>query len=176
VEIDSSPGAKHLLNTLMFHCPTSNRIRSSRSQQRAHQRIRQPVAGSAWILFLSLINVLVLNHTPDWVRARVLAISTLVFQGAVAVGSAAWGAVAVRLGIGSALLYAGAGTLAMTALALFLRLPDSTVDLSSWNHWQLPAMENGALPADGDFGPVLITGIPSRSRGGRRFSQSGASI
>ncbi len=76
----------------MFHCPTSNRIRSSRSQQRAHQRIRQPVAGSAWILFLSLINVLVLNHTPDWVRARVLAISTLVFQGAVAVGSAAWGA------------------------------------------------------------------------------------
>jgi len=120
--------------------------------------------------------VLVLNHTPDWVRARVLAISTLVFQGAVAVGSAAWGAVAVRLGIGSALLYAGAGTLAMTALALFLRLPDSTVDLSSWNHWQLPAMENGALPADGDFGPVLITGIPSRSRGGRRFSQSGASI
>jgi len=160
----------------MFHCPTSNRIRSSRSQQRAHQRIRQPVAGSAWILFLSLINVLVLNHTPDWVRARVLAISTLVFQGAVAVGSAAWGAVAVRLGIGSALLYAGAGTLAMTALALFLRLPDSTVDLSSWNHWQLPAMENGALPADGDFGPVLITGIPSRSRGGRRFSQSGASI
>lgn len=101
--------------------------------------------------------MLVLNHTPDWVRARVLAISTLVFQGAVAVGSAAWGAVAVRLGIGSALRYAGAGTLAMTALALFLRLPDSTVDLSSWNHWQLPAMENGALPADGDFGPVLIT-------------------
>src|SRR5438094_250848 len=73
-----------------------------------------------------------LNRTPDWVRARVLAISTLVFQGAVAVGSAAWGAVAVRLGIGSALRYAGAGTLAMTALALFLRLPDSTVDLSSW--------------------------------------------
>src|SRR5215469_6582075 len=41
-------------------------------------------AGSAWIVFLSLFNVLVLNHAPDWVRARVLAISTLIFQGAVA--------------------------------------------------------------------------------------------
>jgi len=67
------------------------------------------VAGSAWIVFLSLFNVLVLNHTPDRVRARVLAVSTLVFQGAVAAGSAAWGAVAVRFGIGSALLVVGVG-------------------------------------------------------------------
>jgi predicted MFS family arabinose efflux permease len=80
-------------------------------------------AGSAWILFLSLFNVLVLNHAPDWVRARVLAVSTLVFQGAVAAGSVIWGAVASRAGIGTALLSAGAGTVAMTSLVLFLRLP-----------------------------------------------------
>src|SRR5438094_8039834 len=92
----------HRREPLLYVFLRDDRIRSSRSQQRAHQRIRQPVAGSAWILFLSLISVLVLNHTPDWVRAGVLAISTLVFPGAVEVGSAAWGAVAVRLGIGSA--------------------------------------------------------------------------
>jgi len=115
------------------------------------------VAGSAWIVFLSLVNVLVLNHAPDWVRARVLAISILVFQGAIAVGSATWGAVDARLGIGAALLYAGAGTLIMTTLALFFHLPNATVDLTSWNHWRLPAMENGALPADDAFGPVLVT-------------------
>lgn len=115
------------------------------------------VAGAAWIVFVSLFNVLVLNHAPDWVRARVLAISTLVLQGAIAVGSVIWGAIAARLGIGAALLYAGVGTLTMTALALFLRLPDATVDLTSWNHWQLPATENGALPTDEDFGPVLVT-------------------
>ena len=115
------------------------------------------LAGSAWIVFLSLFNVLVLNHAPDWVRARVLAISTLVFQGAIAAGSAAWGAVAARFGIGAALLCAGVGTIATTALALFLRLPDTTVDLTSWNHWRLPAAKDQAIPTDDDFGPVLVT-------------------
>jgi len=114
------------------------------------------VAGAAWIVFLSVLNVLVLNHAPDWVRARVLAVSTLVFQGATAVGSATWGAVAARHGVGPALLYAGAGTVTMTALALFLRLPDATVDLTSWNHWRLPAT-TGTLPTDDDRGPVLVT-------------------
>jgi MFS family permease len=115
------------------------------------------VAGSSWIVFLSLLNVLVLNHAPDWVRARVLAFSTLVFQGAIAAGSAAWGAVAVRLGVEAALLYAGAGTLTMTILALFQRLPDATVDLTSWNRWRLPAMGNGTLAVDEYLGPVLVT-------------------
>ena len=114
------------------------------------------VAGSAWIVFLSLFNVLVLNHAPDWVRARVLAIFTLVFQGATAAGSATWGAVALRHGIGTALMFAGAGTFAMAALALFLRLPDKTVDLSSWNHWPVPVIENGGRPLDEDSGPVLV--------------------
>jgi MFS family permease len=39
------------------------------------------VGGAAWIVFISLFNVLILNHTPDWVRARVLAVSMLAFQG-----------------------------------------------------------------------------------------------
>lgn len=28
------------------------------------------VGGATWIVFISLFNVLILNHTPDWVRAR----------------------------------------------------------------------------------------------------------
>ncbi len=112
------------------------------------------IGGAAWISFISLFNVQVLNQAPDWVRARVLAISMLVFQGGVAVGSAAWGAVAARAGVGNALLWSGAGAIATTALGLFLRLPDATVDLTPWNHWRLPAIisadvENG--------GPVLVT-------------------
>lgn len=115
------------------------------------------VAGSAWIVFLSLFNVLVLNHAPDWVRARVLAVSTLVFQGAIAGGSAAWGIVAGRVGVETALLYAGVGTVATTGLAVFLRLPEATVDLSTWNHWRLPAVKNGTVMIEDDFGPVLVT-------------------
>jgi hypothetical protein len=57
------------------------------------------IGGAAWIAFISLFNVQVLSQTPDWVRARVLAVSMLVFQGAVAAGSATWGAVDAILGI-----------------------------------------------------------------------------
>jgi predicted MFS family arabinose efflux permease len=109
------------------------------------------VAGGAWVSFLSLFNVQLLNRAPDWVRARVLAGSLLVFQGAVAAGSAVWGAVAVRAGIRPALFCAGVGTLASAASALFLRVPDVGPDLTPWNHWRLPPFKT-----DLDH-PVLVT-------------------
>ena len=39
------------------------------------------VGGAAWIVFLSLYNVAVLNLSPDWVRARVSAVWMMVFSG-----------------------------------------------------------------------------------------------
>jgi hypothetical protein len=78
----------------------------------------------------------------------------LVFQGAVAAGSATWGAVAARAGLGTALLWAGIGTLLSTALGLFLRLPDQGIDLASWNHWRLPAVSEAISDV---VGPVLVT-------------------
>ena len=112
------------------------------------------LGGAAWISFISLFNVQVLNQTPDWVRARVLAVSMLVFQGGIAAGSATWGAVAARVGLGQALLWAGIGTILSTVLGLFLRLPDVSIDLTPWNHWRLPAV----VAADADAGgPVLVT-------------------
>src|SRR6202051_2902191 len=112
------------------------------------------IGGGAWISFISLFNVQVLNQTPRWARARVLAISMLVFQGAVAAGSATWGAVAARGGLGTALLWAGIVTLLSTALGLFLRLPDPGIDLTSWNHWRLPAVSEAISDV---VGPVLVT-------------------
>jgi len=112
------------------------------------------MAGAAWISFISLFNVQVLNQTPDWVRARVLSVSMLVFQGAVAAGSATWGAVASRTGIDKALLWAGVGAILSTILGYFLRLPDASVDLTPWNHWRLPAVDDASL---NDGGPVLVT-------------------
>jgi MFS family permease len=113
------------------------------------------LSGAAWVLFISLINALVLNVAADWVRARVLAIFTLVYMGSFAFGSAAWGGVAQRQGIRLALIYSGFGTVASAILALMARLPDSTADLSPWNHWRMPVIvkEVGAeLPK----GPVLV--------------------
>ena len=111
------------------------------------------LGGAAWISFISLFNVQVLNQTPDWVRARVLAVSMLVFQGAVAAGSATWGAVAARVGLGTALLWAGIGTILSTVLGLFLRLPDVGIDLTPWNHWRLPSV----VDTDAEAGPILVT-------------------
>lgn len=114
------------------------------------------VGGAAWVIFISLINALVQNLAPDWVRARVLAIFILVYQGCYALGTAAWGAVAQRSGVGTALVYAGFGTIATAAIALVAQLPDSTADLSPWNHWRMPIVV-GEVGADVDKGPVLVT-------------------
>ncbi len=114
------------------------------------------IAGAAWIVFISLFNVMILNLAPDWVRARVLAVSMLVFQGAMAGGSAAWGALATRIGIHEALMWAGAGTIATTALGWFFKLPDATVDLTPWVRWRVPAMLNQDASA-ADSGPILVT-------------------
>jgi len=114
------------------------------------------VGGAAWVIFISLINALVQNLAPDWVRARVLAIFILVYQRSYALGSAAWGAVAQRSGAGTALVYAGMGTIATAAIALFAQLPNSTADLSPWNHWRMPVVIE-EVGADIEKGTVLVT-------------------
>ena len=112
------------------------------------------IGGAAWISFISLFNVQILNQAPDWVRARVLAVSMLVFQGAVAAGSATWGAVAARAGVNTALLCAGIGVILTTALGLFLRMPEVYADLTPWNHWRLPPFADANAA---DAGPILVT-------------------
>ena len=114
------------------------------------------IGGAAWVVFISLINALVQNLAPDWVRARVLAIFTLIYMGSFALGSAAWGAVAQRTGIRVALGYAGIGTIGSIVLVLFARLPMSTADLSPWNHWRMPVVIE-EVKADVEQGPVLVT-------------------
>jgi hypothetical protein len=116
------------------------------------------MGGASWIVFISVFNVLILNLTPDWVRARVLAVSMLVFQGAVAAGSAAWGALAGRVGIHNALLWVGVGTMATVVLGLFLRLPNVNIDVTPWVHWPMPRIVPGAAAEDpDDSGPILVT-------------------
>jgi MFS family permease len=114
------------------------------------------IGGAAWVTFISLINALVQNLAPDWVRARVLAIFILVYQGSYAFGTVVWGAVAQRASVRTALVYAGSGTIATIMVALFARLPDSTADLSPWNHWRMPVVVEEVGP-DLAQGPVLVT-------------------
>jgi hypothetical protein len=114
------------------------------------------IGGAAWVIFISLINALVQNLAPDWVRARVLAIFILVYQGSYASGTVVWGAFAQRGSVRTALVYAGIGTIVTTAVALVAKLPDSTADLSPWNHWRMPVVVEEA-GTDLTQGPVLVT-------------------
>jgi MFS family permease len=124
------------------------------------------IGGAQWVIFISIISAALQSLAPDWVRARVVAIFMLVYQGSFALGSAAWGAVAQRAGIRTALVYAGIGTIVSVAFAFFARLPDSTLDLRPWDHWRRPIVIKDVEP-ELLQGPVLVTAkysvIPGRS-------------
>jgi MFS family permease len=111
--------------------------------------------GFAWLAMLSTLGVVVQTAAPAWVRARALGIYLLVFQGTLAVGSFAWGAVAERFGTGTAL--SGAALVLIVGLAATLRWPLHVVqnlNFSPSMHWPDPEV---ALSPDHEDGPVLIS-------------------
>src|SRR5882724_2922912 len=76
------------------------------------------VGGTAWIGILASFNYAAQTMAPTWVRARSLSMYLLVMQGGMSVGSAIWGGVAARIGVPSALSWAG---LALVAGLLTIR-------------------------------------------------------
>lgn len=112
------------------------------------------VGGSAWIVFISVLSGFVQNLAPEWVRARVLAIYILLFQGGMVAGSTLWGIIADRWSIGTALLCAGTGAIAATALGLIWKVPHASATLRLGKPWPMPLpLEEPGLRD----GPVLIT-------------------
>ena len=76
------------------------------------------IGGTAWIGILASFNYAAQTMAPTWVRARSLSMYLLVMQGGMSVGSAIWGGVAARIGVPSALSWAG---LALVAGLLTIR-------------------------------------------------------
>jgi MFS family permease len=111
-------------------------------------------AGAAWVGVFASLSAGTQSAAPAWVRARAVAMSLVVVQGSLALGSAVWGWLASVSSIRIALL-ASAGAL---ALLLFLnrrvtvRLGDEA-DVTPGA--QLPDMGIALTPRPDD-GPVLI--------------------
>ena len=111
--------------------------------------------GVAWMAMMSGLTVAATTAAPGWVRARALGIYLFVFQGMLAAGSFAWGALAEQVGNGPALAVAAlalAGGLAAT-----VRWPLHIVqglDLTPSGHWPDPQLTLTPKPEDG---PVLVT-------------------
>lgn len=114
------------------------------------------LSGLAWIAMLASLNGGAQAGSPGWVKARALAVYLLVFQGSMAVGATAWGALASFIGVPSALL-AAAALLAIASLALAVRFPldpASQLDLTPSAHWPAPMVDASVRH---DSGPVLVT-------------------
>jgi MFS family permease len=74
-------------------------------------------SGTAWIGILACLNVAAQTMSPSSLRARTLSMYLFVLQGGMAVGSAAWGALATRVGVPTTLVGA-AGALIVGLLTV----------------------------------------------------------
>ena len=111
--------------------------------------------GAAWIAVMSSLNSALQLALPNWVRARGLAYYLAVFQGAQAVGAVAWGTVADRTTVSTALLVASGVLAAGAVVGLRSPVPDTAaLDRTPSAHWPAPQLMFSPEAADG---PVLVT-------------------
>src|SRR5579883_621555 len=111
-------------------------------------------AGLAWMSTMSTLLVAAQRAVPGWVRARALAVTFLVIQGGMAVGSLLWGALASHAGIPAALVGAAAGLVLGLAAAPGHRVAGiETLDLTPAARRPLP---DAVGVEDLDEGPVLV--------------------
>jgi MFS family permease len=111
------------------------------------------VAGVGWILALATLNSTYQAMLPGWVKARALAYYLIVFQGGLAIGSAALGGLAGGIGVETVLLVAAGGL--VVGPLVTRRRPIPRIDPSEL----LPAADWPPAPllAEPVSGPVLIT-------------------
>ncbi|MGA2879665.1 MAG: MFS transporter [Bryobacteraceae bacterium] len=113
------------------------------------------VTGIAWMTVNSNLTTATQTSVPSWVRARALAVYLLVFQGAMAVGSVIWGAVATRIGLRNTLLWAGVALLVAAAATFRLKLAGlRELDTRPSGHWPEPIL---VIERHEEHGPVLVT-------------------
>jgi MFS family permease len=113
------------------------------------------VTGIAWMTVNSTLTTVTQTSVPAWVRARALAVYLLVFQGAMAVGSVIWGALATRVGLRAALFCAGTALIvAATATSRFRLTGLRELDTRPSGHWPEPIL---VVERHEEHGPVLVT-------------------
>jgi MFS family permease len=112
------------------------------------------LAGVAWVGILTCLYTSAQNVLPDWVRGRGLAVFLAVIFGTMTLSSAAWGEIAVAIGLRGALLAAAAGAIVAIPLTWRWKLDQgAALDLSPSQHWSLPETHQ---EIDHRRGPVLV--------------------
>ncbi|HEX9169583.1 MAG TPA: MFS transporter, partial [Roseiarcus sp.] len=112
------------------------------------------LAGVAWVTNLTCLYTSAQNVLPDWVRGRGLAIFLTVIFGTMTLSSAAWGDIAAKTGLQTALLLAAGCAIVAIPLTWRWRLQESAaLDLSPSQHWNMPQTHTDI---DNKRGPVLV--------------------
>jgi predicted MFS family arabinose efflux permease len=111
------------------------------------------LAGVAWVNNLTCLYTSAQNVLPDWVRGRGLAVFLTVIYGTMTLCSAAWGEIAAKSGLTTALLIAAAGAIVAIPLTWRWKLQQGALDLSPSQHWSLPETRE---EIDNDRGPVMV--------------------
>jgi predicted MFS family arabinose efflux permease len=113
------------------------------------------IAGASWIAAVSSLNVSAQVALPEWVRGRGLAMYVTVMFGALTIGSAIWGELAVLADLPAALLLAAAGATIGIPLTWRWKLQTgANIDFSPSMQWPDPVTTHAI---EADRGPVLVT-------------------
>ncbi|MEO6029434.1 MAG: MFS transporter [Candidatus Binatia bacterium] len=111
------------------------------------------IAGNCWLMLLSSFHVAAQGSVAGWVLARALSIYLLAFSGSMALGSATWGALAVRVGPPWSLTVAAVGLVVTLPILTRFRLPAlDGRDLSPTKFSPAPRFD-----LSHDRGPVMVT-------------------
>lgn len=116
------------------------------------------VFGAIWISVVSSLQTAAQLYAPPWVKARTLAIFSVVFQGSLALGSVAWGWLTDHTNLSVALTAAALGAVAAAVLTRSYRLVHSDPKSVTPSHYLAPptvAPEYGDI-AEKDRAPVLV--------------------
>ena len=113
-----------------------------------------PLAGAAWLGSFSSFNISVQLSSAVWVQARVMSLYQMAVFGMMALGSWAWGELAVIAGLPGALIWAGLMMLASLLLHLVLTLPGGQApDMRPAAAWTKP---QPSVDFDPEEGPVMV--------------------
>lgn len=110
--------------------------------------------GASNILTIALLNVAVQLGAPRWVTARALSLFGAALTGGIAIGAAAWGAVAARIGLENTLLASAALLGATAALGFAFRVEEASDEGAA--EVSLPNEPDVALALTLRSGPVAI--------------------
>jgi MFS family permease len=118
------------------------------------------LAGAGWMTMLSGLNIAAQLATASWVRARVLSVYLLVFQGALAVGSFLWGEVASRLGVRRAFTVAAVALVVSLAARFRYRLEVVEEDMTPSLLLPMPKLVRDIEAEDGPVRVLIEYTVP----------------